>query len=163
MIGAGPEYAIYDAAGDRIFLNIKTTDTVVVIDPATAKVTASWPTGEAKHPHGLAFDAKMKRLFVAGNNGKLAILSAVDGKPLGVVNTVTGVDQIAMDAGNGRIYCPSGGGSMTVVQTTPEGAKAIGDVITAKGAKTTAVDPATHAVWVAYADGAKCFARKYTP
>ena len=162
-IGAGPEYGIYDAAGDRIFLNIKTTDSLMVIDPATNKVTATWPTGDAKHPHGLAFDAKAGRLYVAGNNGKLAILSATDGKILGSVDTVTGVDQIALDAGNGRIYCPSGSGSMTVVQTSADGAKALGNVTTAKGAKTVAVDPATHAVWIAYAEGSGCFARKFTP
>ena len=41
VIGAGPEYAIYDAEGDRIFLNIKTTDTLVVAGHASTPCITS--------------------------------------------------------------------------------------------------------------------------
>ena len=76
---------------------------------------------------------------------------------------VTGVDQIAFDAAKERLYCSSGSGKMTVLDTSGNSVKPLGDVITARGAKTVAVDPKTHAVWVAYSEGGKCYTRKFTP
>ena len=151
-IGAGPEYVIYDAAGDRLFQNIKSDDTVLVIAPGTNAVTATWSTKPAKSPHGLAFEAATKRLFVAGTNGELAILDATSGKVTGSVKIATGIDQIAFDAGLRRVYCASRSGVISVVQVTDEGATSLGDVKTAPGAKTLAVDPGSHSVWTAYAD-----------
>ena len=55
-IAEGPEYVLYDPATDRVFQNIKSNDTLLVIDPATHTVKETWPTAPAKHPHGLALD-----------------------------------------------------------------------------------------------------------
>ncbi|MBV8101728.1 MAG: hypothetical protein JOZ31_21505, partial [Verrucomicrobia bacterium] len=71
------------------------------------------------------------------------------------VDIAPGVDQIAFDPGNQRIYCASGQGKLSVLQETVEGAKSLGEIETPKGAHTLAVDPDTHSVWIAFAkDGA---------
>ena len=159
-IAEGPEYVIYDAGSDRIFQNIKSNDTVAVIAPGTNTVTASWPTAPATHPHGLAFEAKTNRLFIAGNNGELVVLDAATGKLTASAKIAPGVDQIAFDDGLRRVYCASATGVISVVQITDAGATSLGDVKTAKGAKTLTVDQKTHAVWTAYAEGAGSFVLK---
>ena len=161
-IAEGPEYIIYDPEADRLFQNIKSNDTLLILDPASNAVKATWPTGVAKHPHGMAFDPRTRRLFVAGTNGKLAVLSSVDGKALCLADMVTGVDQIALDPARQRLYCPSSSGKLTVLDTSGDSVKALGDVTTARGSKTVAVDPTTHAVWIAYAQAGKTFTRKFT-
>jgi DNA-binding beta-propeller fold protein YncE len=162
-IPEGPEWVLWDASTDRIFQNIKSNDSLLVIDPARNTIRERWATAPAKSPHGLALNAKTHRLFCAGTNGKLAVLNAGDGKLLGSADMVTGVDQIAFDAAKDRLYCPSSSGKMTVLDTSGNSVKPIGDVTTARGAKTVAFDPKTHAVWLAYAEGGKCFVRKFTP
>ena len=165
-IAAGPEYIVAENDQSRMYVNIKSDDTVLAISASdnNSTIAGTWPTAPAKHPHGLALDLRApRRLFVAGLNGKLAVLSTDGGKVLGTADMVNGVDQIAFDAAKDRLYCPSGSGKMTVLDTSHGTVKPLGDVVTAKGAKTTTIDPKTHAVWVAYTEGGKCYARKFTP
>jgi DNA-binding beta-propeller fold protein YncE len=63
----------------------------------------------------------------------------------------SGVDQIGFDPANNRIYCASGRSGLSVVEQTADGVRLIGNIATPPGAHTLAVDPATHAVWIAYA------------
>jgi YVTN family beta-propeller protein len=150
-IPTAPEYVVYDPVSDRVYQNIKSTPVMVVIDPSTNKKTETWPTEPAQKPHGLAIDSETKRLFAAGGNGTLAVLDANSGKVLSSVDIVPGVDQIAFDAGNKRIYCASGRAGLSVLEETDHGVKSLGNIATPAGAHTVAVDPATHAVWIAYA------------
>ena len=80
------------------------------------------------------------------------LLDSTSGKVLQTLDIAEGVDQIAYDSEKGRVYCASRQGLISVVENKPGGAISLGDVKTAAGAKTIAVDPKTHAVWVAYAD-----------
>src|ERR1051325_10550525 len=148
----GPEYVVYDPAMDLVFQNIKSNDSLQVIDPASNTVKERWNTAPAKKPHGLAMDATTKRLFCAGQNGKLAVIDATNGKVIADGNIAPGIDQIAFDADKKRVYCASSQGSVSVVEETADGARTLGIVKTAPGAKTIAVDSKTHAVWIAYAD-----------
>jgi DNA-binding beta-propeller fold protein YncE len=159
-IPEGPEYIVYDPDSDRVFLNIKSNDTLLAIDPASNTIKERWPTAPAKHPHGLAFDGKTHRLFSAGTNGKLAVVDSMSGKVVGSVDIAPGVDQIAFDPEKKRVYCASSTGVVSVVEETADGAVSLGNVKTAPGAKTITVDPKTHAVWVAYADKEHSYVRK---
>jgi DNA-binding beta-propeller fold protein YncE len=161
-IPEGPEYLVYDAAGDRVFLNIKSNDSLLVIDPARHVVKEHWATAPARHPHGLAYDPATARLFCAGQNGKLAVMDANSGKVTASVDIAPGIDQIAFDPEKKRIYCASSGGSVSVVEETPNGAVSLGIVKTAPGAKTITFDPKTHAVWIAYATREHSYIRKLT-
>ena len=153
-IPEAPEYVLYDPASDLIFQNIKSSDEVVVIDPASNTVKHHWPTAPVLKPHGLALDAASHRLFSAGNNGKLAIMDSLNGKVIATVDIAKGVDQIAFDGGNKRVYCAGAGGVISVVQETADGATLLANVKTESTGKTLTVDPKTHAVWTAYGDKA---------
>jgi DNA-binding beta-propeller fold protein YncE len=154
-IPKGPEYVIYDESSDRVFQNIKSDDSLLVIDPASNSIKARWATAPAKSPHGLALDSHTHRLFCAGNNGKLAVIDSSSGRMVRSVDIAPGVDQIAFDPDKKRLYCASRTGVISVVEESADGDPVfLADVKTAPGAKTIAVDPKTHAVWVAYADTA---------
>ena len=156
-IPQGPEGILYDAVNDRVYINSKSGDVVVVVDPATNKAIATWPVAPATKPHGSALDAQGNRLFVVGANGKLVALDLPSGKVAGVAEVALRVDQIAFDPGLKRVYCASGEGVMSVVDASDGGLKSLGDAPTHKGAHSVAIDPKTHAVWTVFADGDKCY------
>ncbi|HXF11406.1 MAG TPA: YncE family protein [Desulfuromonadaceae bacterium] len=155
-----PEAIVYDPESKRIFQNIVSDVSVKVIDPTDNSVTASWPLAPAARPHGLAIDPKTQRLFSAGNNGRLIVLDATSGKQITTVDIAKGTDQIVFDPGNKRIYCGCGGGIISVVQETTDGATLFANVQTLGTGKTLTVDPKTHAVWTAYFDKTNCYVLK---
>jgi DNA-binding beta-propeller fold protein YncE len=161
-IPEAPEKLEYDRTSDRIYQNIKSNNTVQVIDPATNKVEKALDTAPAVGPHGLAIDGKNQRLFTAGSNGKLVVIDLKTGKTLATVDIEKGVDQIAFDRGNQRIYCACKG-FISVLQATDDGAKLLGNVPTPKGSHTLAVDQKTHAVWTCYFDDRESYLLKLTP
>jgi DNA-binding beta-propeller fold protein YncE len=156
-----PEAMVYDPSADRIYLNIKTKDVVAVIDPSANKVIAQWPTAPATRPHGLALDAASHRIFAAGANGKLVAIDTTSGAANGSVDITPKVDQIALDAESGLLYC-AGTDKMSVVRVSGGALGRLGELATASTARNVAVDPATRAVWTTYSDGKSSFAKGWS-
>lgn len=152
-----PEFILYDPVSDRVYQNIKSNPVMLVIDPAVNSVSETWSTEPAENPHRLAINAEAHRLFSAGGNGKLSVLDSVSGNVFASSDIVSGVDQIAFDRGNKRIYCASGRAGLSAVEETADGLRSLGSIPTSAGAHTLAVDPATHDVWIAYAKENKSF------
>jgi DNA-binding beta-propeller fold protein YncE len=161
-IPTAPEKLEYDQTSDRIYQNIKSNNTIQVIDPSTNKVEKVFDTAPVVGPHGLAIDRKGQRIFTAGSNGKLAVIDMKTGKVTATVDIKPGVDQIAYDRGNQRIYCACKG-FISVVQATDDGAKLLDNVPSPSGSHTIAVDQKTHAVWTCYSDGKASYLLKLTP
>ena len=161
-VPTAPEKLEYDKTSERIYQNIKSDNSVQVIDPATNKVEKTFKTEPMTGPHGLAIDGKAQRLFSAGSNGKLIVIDLKTGKIIATVDIEKGVDQIAYDKGNHRIYC-AGKGNISVVESTEVGAKLLGNVPSPKGCHTIAVDGKTHAVWTCYYDDKESYLLKLTP
>ncbi len=160
-IPGAPEALAYDAGADRLYQNIKPADCLNVIDPATNRVVATWPTAPAKSPHGLVLDPATGRLFSAGGNGRLVVLDIKTGKVIASATIAPGTDQIAFDPRNKRIYCASRG-FVSVVQETPGGVRPLGNVPSPKGAHTLAVDPVTGDVWISYSDAKSSYLERFT-
>jgi DNA-binding beta-propeller fold protein YncE len=161
----GPRAIAAEDATSRIYVSTTTDDSIQVISAAdnNSTIGGAWLTTPARKARAMALDARGKRLFVAGVNGRLAVLNSDDGKLLHSLNLATGVEKVAFDPGKERLYCPSASGRMTVFDTSNSAVRPIGDVATANGAKSVAVDLKTHAVWVGYYEAGKCYARKFTP
>lgn len=155
-----PEIMGMDSAGHRLYLNIKDKNEVAVIDLSKGTVMATWPVPATDSPHGLALDLKGGKLYVAGHSAKVSVL-ALDGKSLPAIDIGDGrVDQIALDAGNGRLYIPSSGRLVAV--DTAKGT-VLGDVAIPKGCHSVAVDPSSHLVWIVYADDKASYAQAFAP
>lgn len=161
-IPEAPEKIEYDRTSNRIYQNIKSNNTVQVIDPHTNKVVKTLDTAPATGPHGLVIDERAQRLFTAGSNGKLVVFDLKSGRSLGSVDIAPGVDQIAFDPGNKRIYCACRD-AISVAEETDAGLRFIGNVPTPPRAHTLTVDPQTHAVWTCYADKQNSYLLKLTP
>lgn len=160
-IKEAPEYMELDNGKGLIFQAIKSTSTVQVIDCDAKKVTREYTLGLLTSPHGLVLDDKVRRLFVVGKNGKLAILNADSGKLLSTVGVVTGSDQIAYDQGNQRVYIPAGG-ALQVIQITGNKGKVLGSVPVAKDCRRVTVNQTTHDVYVAFSEGNDSFFQIFT-
>jgi DNA-binding beta-propeller fold protein YncE len=160
-IPEGPEIIVYDAVSDKLWQNIKSNDTMSVIDAKTNKIEASWPTKPATHPHGMALNPTTHHLLCAGANGKLAVMDSATGKLINTVDIAGGVDQVAFDPGTQRAYAASSKGEISVIQDSPEGGKSLGNIKSNPGAKTIACDAKTHTVWVAYGEGKASFVRSF--
>lgn len=154
-VDEAPEFVLYEPSTDLIYQNIKSTDKLQVINPKTMKVVKEWGSGAMKKPHGLAINEKTGHVISVGSNGKMIIYNLHSGKILQTLSVSSGVDQIAMDPTNGKVYCAAKG-FISVVQDRAGKAKFLGNVPSPAGAHTITVDPATHDVWVCYSgdDGA---------
>lgn len=159
-IKEAPEVMALDLSRNKVFQNIKTTNSVQVIDLASKKVVKEYALGVLTSPHGLAEDASAGLLFSVGKNGKLVVLNADSGKILQTLDVVKNSDQIAYDAGLKRLYIP-GSGALQVVQFEGGSAKIVGSAPLAKGCHSVTVDPKTHDVWVAYTDASNSYVMKY--
>jgi len=159
-IKEAPEYMEFDKNRNHIFQAIKSTNTVQVIDADTYKVLSEWTLGEATSPHGLAIDRKAGRLFVAGKNGKLAILDADSGKLLSSVDIVKGSDQIAYDAKYKRLYIP-GAATIQVVQIAGDTGTVVASIPVGKDCHRATVDTKTHDLWVAFTDGTNSYVQRF--
>ena len=154
-----PEIA--DADAHHLYQNIKDKNEVAVIDLATGKVTAEWPTPTTDSPHGLALDVKAGRAYVSGRSAKVSVFSLPDGKALPAIDIGDGrSDQTALDAAAGRLYIPNSG-KLVAVQLSD--GKVLGSVAIPQGTHSVAVDPATHLVWIAYADDRASYLQAFAP
>ena len=157
-----PEDLAFDATFARLFQSMKTGSVVAVIDTATNKVVGQWPTAPAEGPHGMTAVPEAGALLLAGANGKLVMLSQKDGHVISSADIAKGVDQIAYDAGLHRVYCASATGKIVVVNVAKDKLTPAGEIASADGARSIAVDAKTHTVWIAYAKGEASFVQPFT-
>src|SRR5216110_2279590 len=143
-----PEGAASDGKG-KIFVNNEGKSTIQVIDVRTMKVLASWPLAPCEGPTGIAYDRKTNRIF-SGCNRMSVVLDATTGKVVATIDNGTRVDALGWDPTKKLIFIPNGGeGNVTVVhQDSADKYSVVSTVPTVAGAKTIAVDPKTHNVYL---------------
>lgn len=136
-----------DAPGNRIFGTGMSSNEVVVVDLATDKVAARWPTG-TERPTNVVFDPAGKRLFVASQGtGDLAVLSADDGKVIRRVPTGEGALSVAYNPAVNQVYVANRqAGTVTVVDGGSY--EVLANLPTGTLPQTIAIDRATNAVYV---------------
>ena len=161
--GEAPEDIGFDAQFTRAFQAMKTGSVVAVVDVATNKVTAKWPTAPATGPHGMAMVPDADAFLVAGANGKLAMMSQKDGHVIASADIPAGVDQIAYDAELHRVYCASAKGKIAIVNMEKDKLVPAGEVASSDGARSIALDAKTHTVWIAYAKDGAGVVQPFTP
>jgi DNA-binding beta-propeller fold protein YncE len=139
-----PEGAAADGKG-HIFVNNESKNTIQVIDVKTWKAIASWPLAPCEGPTGIAYDAASNRIF-SGCSRTSVVVDAGTGKVVASIANGTRVDALGWDPSKKLIYIPNGGeGTVTVArQDSADKYTVVATVPTFAGAKTIAVDLATH-------------------
>jgi YVTN family beta-propeller protein len=148
-----PEFMATDGAG-TVFGNIESTPgKLVAVDAKTLKVRATWPLAGCADPTGLAIDSVNHRLFSVCANQVMAVTDSVTGKSVARVAIGDGPDAAVYDRDLGFVFSSNGAdGTLTVIhQETPDNYKVIATVQTQKSARTMALDPATHRIFLAAA------------
>jgi DNA-binding beta-propeller fold protein YncE len=151
QLGGKPEFLVADGHG-QVFVNLVDKDQVAVVDIKAMKVTDKWPTAPGGAPVGMSMDRQQRRLFVGCRKPqKLIVMSAEDGRVLADLPIGAGVDATQFD--NGYIFASCRDGSLAVAQETSPGKfQIVQGLKTRPGAKTMAIDPTTHAIFLPTAE-----------
>ena len=150
-----PEFAVADGKG-KVFVNLEDQNKVLCFNAATLAIDSRWPLAPCATPTGLSMDRQHRRLFVGGRNQLLAVVNADNGTILGTFPIGKGVDATAFDPGTQLVYASNKDGSLDIFsEQSPDLLVPRGKITTATGAKTMALDPATHRVYLPAAHAAK--------
>lgn len=148
-----PEFAVADGAG-HVYVNIEDKSEELQIDTLNLKVTAQWPLAPCQEPSGLAMDITHRRLFAGCHNQMMAVVDADSGKVIATPAIGLGVDANAFDPGTEFAFASNGqSGTLTVVhEDAPGKFSVLENVATQRGARTMALDPKSHEVYLVTAD-----------
>jgi DNA-binding beta-propeller fold protein YncE len=147
-LGGKPEFAAADGAG-RVYVNVEDTAEVVEIDSRAPAVARRFPLKGCEEPTGLALDVAKRRVFSVCHNRVMTVLDAAAGAVIASVPIGEGVDGAGFDPATGLAFSSNGGGSLTVVrESSPGKFEVAATVPTERGARTMALDPRTHEVYL---------------
>jgi DNA-binding beta-propeller fold protein YncE len=147
-----PEFAAVDPAAGRVYVNIEDKNEILAIDTAAHKVVSTWPIAPGESASGMAFDAANHRLFVGCDNKLMLMVDSTNGKVVSSVPIGAGVDANAFDPQLHLAFSSNGEGNLTVAhEDSPQKLTVVQTVQTQKSARTMALDPNTHRVYLAAA------------
>jgi YVTN family beta-propeller protein len=149
-----PESAQADSKAGRIYVNMEDLNSVKVIDTATHTVTATWPAAPCEAATGMAFDVATHRLFLGCDNKLMVMMDSTNGKVVYSVPVGEGVDSTWFDPAT-KLAFTSNGGTGTVSVAHEDSAsvlKIVQTIKTVRGARTMALDPMTHTIYLAATD-----------
>ena len=148
-----PEFAAVDAAGNRVYVNIEDKSEVVAIDTAKHEVAARWPLAPGQEPSGIALDATHHMVFSACHNKMMTMLDTQSGKVVATAPIGTGVDGAAFDESTQLVFASCGEGVTNILkEEAPDKLSVVQTLQTKRSARTMALDPQTHRIYLPAAD-----------
>src|SRR5437667_6464620 len=151
-LGGKPEFAASDEKG-HVFVNIEDTSEIVQFDSNKLAVENRWKIAPGEAPSGLAMDRKHRRLFSVCSNKMMVVVNADTGKVITTLPTGAGTDAAGFDTETGYAFSSNGEGTLTVVhEDSPDKFSVVENVVTQARARTMALDPRTHQVYLVTAE-----------
>jgi YVTN family beta-propeller protein len=151
-LGGAPEFAVSDLKG-HIFVNLEDKHEMVKFDATSLKVMEHWPLTPCKAPSALAIDTWTNRLFAGCRNHLMVVVDAATGKVVANMPIGDHVDAAAFDASVGLVFFSNGDGTINVFhEDSADKYSAVQTVETMRGAKTMALDPKTHRLFLSSAE-----------
>ena len=148
----GPEFAAADGNG-FVYNNLEDESLLVKIDSRELKVEERWPTAPCASPSSMAMDRPHRRLFLGCRSKVMAVVNADTGQVITTLPIGDHVDATAFDPETNLIFNSNGEGTITVIhQDSPEKYSVGETVKTAPRAKTMALDPKTHRLFLSTAE-----------
>ena len=147
-----PEAAVLDGAG-HVWVNIEDRGEIEEFDARTLRSLGHWALAGCEEPSGLAIDRAHGRLFSVCSNRTMAVTNMATHRVVATVPIGDGADGAAFDPSTGMAFSSNGDGTMTVVhQDGPDRYSVVQTLVTQRGARTIALDPATHRVYTVTAE-----------
>jgi YVTN family beta-propeller protein len=148
-LGGTPEFAAADEKAGRVYCNIEDKSEVAVIDADKHEVVARWSLAPGEGPSGIALDAAHHRLFSGCHNKMMMMLNTESGKVVGSVPIGAGVDGCAFDDATQLAFASCGDGTTTIAREgAPDKLTVLQTLKTERGARTMALDPQTHRIYL---------------
>lgn len=150
-LGGKPEFAVSDEAG-KVFVNIEDKSEIVAIDARKLAVRNRWSVAPGDEPSGLTMDVKNRRLFAVCHNKLMVVVNADTGKVVTTLPIGEGVDGVVFDPKTKLAFSSNGEGTLTVVhEDAADKFSVVETVQTQRSARTLALDPKTHNIFLAAA------------
>ena len=147
-LGGGPEFAAADGSG-YVFNNLEDESQVLKINARDLKVEQRWPAAPCSSPSSMAMDRATRRLFIGCRSKAMAVLNADTGKVITTLPIGDHVDATAFDVETRLIFNSNGEGTITVIhEDNPDTYSVVETVKTVPRAKTMALDPKTHRLFL---------------
>lgn len=151
-LGGGPEFAVADGKG-YVFNNLEDEGLVLKIDSRKLTVEQRWPAAPCAKPASLAMDRENRRLFVGCRSKVMAVMNADTGQVITTLPIGDHVDATAFDPETKLIFNSNGEGTVTAIhQDGPDKYSVVETVKTLPRAKTMALDPKTHQLFLSTAE-----------
>ena len=151
-LGGGPEFAVADNSG-YVYNNIEDASVVLKINSRSLKVEQRWPTGPCASPSSIAMDRTNRRLFIGCRSKVMAVMNADTGNVIITLPIGDHVDATAFDPDSRLIFNSNGEGTITVIhEDSPDKYSIVQTVKTLPKAKTMALDPKTHKLFLSAAE-----------
>jgi YVTN family beta-propeller protein len=147
-LGGGPEYAAADGNG-FVYNNLEDESLVLKIDSRRLTVDKRWPTAPCASPSSMAMDRPHRRLFIGCRSKVMAVMNADTGQVITTLPIGDHVDATAFDPETKLIFNSNGEGTITVIrQDSPDKYSLLQTVKTLPRAKTMALEPKTHQLFL---------------
>jgi DNA-binding beta-propeller fold protein YncE len=151
-LGGSPEFSAADGKGN-VFVNLENKNMVVKLDSRKLTIVARWPLARCESPSSMAIDRSNHRLFIGCRNHLLAIVDTGNGQVISTAPIGDHVDATAYDVDRGLIFNSCGDGTIWIFhQDSPDKYTHVQTVQTQPGAKTMALDPKTHDLFLSAAE-----------
>jgi DNA-binding beta-propeller fold protein YncE len=148
----GPEFAVADGMG-YVYDNLEDENQVLRINARDLKVEQRWPTAPCSAPSSMAMDRSFRRLFIGCRSKVMAVMNADTGQVITTLPIGDHVDATAFDPETKMIFNSNGEGTITVIhQDSPDKYSVVETVKTVPRAKTMALDPQTHQLFLSTAE-----------
>jgi DNA-binding beta-propeller fold protein YncE len=149
-LGGGPEFAVSDGKG-YVFNNLEDEGDVLKINANKMVGEQRWKVCEA--PSSMAIDRESRRLFIGCRSKVMAVMNADTGQVITTLPIGDHVDATAYDPETKLIFNSNGEGTVTVIrQDGPDTYSVVETVKTLPRAKTMALDPKTHRLFLSTAE-----------
>ena len=146
--GGKPETAVTDGAG-HLYFNVEDKSQIVEIDTQNLAELHRWPLADCKEPTGLSMDRENRRLFPVCQNKKMEVVDSDTGKVIATVTIGEGPDASAFDSEKQLAFSSNEAGTLTVVhEDSPNKFRVVDTVKTKDSARTMALDPKTHKIFL---------------
>lgn len=151
-IGAGLEAADIDGKG-KLFVDGAENHDIIVIDTKTNAVAAHYPMPGCVRPHGIAVDAQARRVFATCINKVMVVVDADKGTLVATLPIGAGSDGAVFDPVRKWAISANGEGTISVIaEKDADHFESLGEIPTARSARTIAIDPASGRLFLPAAD-----------